>query len=301
MATGPRTKNTANIAIGLSQLRIGNSAANISTTTPVLTSADSIGALADISYSFNKEYYDHYSGFPQVKDLVIPTRGDEMITCSFEEITPELLAMAQGIDPSAAGSSWVGDAYTVVSSTSGTRNAADDIDGGADAEFDTYRVVFLTATTYSVFSDSRGKLTGDQTGEGDTTTLSTFTDGTTELLAIPSGFFTGTWAADDVFSFAMTKAGYDSATSGEILLGNISAPDYIRVEAAYVFPTSTFEMVVVFPRAQCRTDSGELAFSVDSAAAVSVTYESTPADSTVTGGHANWDSAPLGKIVFQAT
>jgi hypothetical protein len=301
MATGPRTKSPQNIALGLMDIRLGNSAANIGTVTPVLTASNSLGALADASYTFSKEFYQHRSAFPAVLDLVIPTSGDEMITCSVEELSPYALAVSQGIDPSAAGSTWVGTSYTVVSSALGTYNTADDIDGGADAEYDTYRVVFLTATTYSVYSDSRGKLTGDQLGEGDTTVLSTFTDGTTELLAIPSGFFTGTWGADDLFTFSMSKEGYDSATTGEISLGTLQSPDYLRVEGVYTFPDASFEMVVIFPRAQAMTDNGELAFANDAPATISMTFTATPADSTIVGGHASWDSAPLGRIVFQTT
>lgn len=301
MATGPRTKSPQNIALGLMDIRLGNSAANIGTTTPVLTSSNSLGALADASYTFSKEFYQHRSAFPAVLDLVIPTSGDEMITCSVEEISPYALAVSQGIDPTSAGSAWVGTAYSVVSSTAGTYNTADDIDGGADAESDTYRVVFLTATTYSVYSDSRGKLTGDQIGEGDTTALSTFTDGAVELLSIPASYFTGTWAADDLFTFAMMKEGYASATTGEILLGNLSSPDYLRVEGVYTFPDASFDMVVIFPRAMAMTDNGELAFANDASATISMTFTATPADDSISGGNSVWNASPLGKIVFQTT
>jgi hypothetical protein len=297
---GPVTKDTSAIALGLMDVRVGPSAANIGTATPVLTTAHSIGALATSTYTGTITYYEHYSDFPLSKDLILPTQGDEMITCAFEEITPKNLAIAQGLDPSVAGTSWVGEGYKVVSSTSGTYNASDEIDGGADAESDTYRVIFLTATTYSVYSDKRGKLTGDQTGEGDTTALSTFTDGTTELVKIPSGFFTGTWAADDVFSFYMAKQGYDSNTAGEIALGNLSAPAYVRVEGVYEFPDSSRKMYIIFPRAQVKTESQELAFAADTAANVSITFEATRADSGVTGGNSVWDAKPLGVKLFAA-
>lgn len=296
--TGPRLINPDRLALGLSEVRVGPSAANIATTTPVLTSAHSLGALASASYSSAKEYYEHRSGFPRIKDAVIPTQEDQMVTCEMEEMTPRNLAILQGIDPAAAGSAWVGESYNVVSSAAGTYNLADDIDGGADAEADTYRVVFLTATTYSVYSDTRGKLTGDQAGEGDTTALSTFTDGATELLAIPSGFFSGVWAADDLFSFSMAKEGYDSVTAGEIKLGTISAPEYLRVESVYTFPNGTNTMTFIFPRAQARSDTSEIAFATDTNAAITITFESTPADSTVSGGHSVWDEMPLGRIIL---
>lgn len=295
---GPRTKSPQSLAIGLMEVRVGPAAANIGTTTPVLTTDHSLGALSSASYSFNREYYEHMSGFPMIKDLVLPTQETQQIVVEFEELTPKNLAILQGIDPAAAGSAWVGEGYKVVASTSGTYNTADDIDGGTDAEEDTYRVIFLTATTYSVYSDTRGKLVGDQTGEGLTSAASTFTDGTDELIVIPSGFFTGTWAADDLFTFYMVKQGYDSATAGEIKIGALKAPDYIRVEGAYVFPNGVNKMTVIFPKAQARSDAGEIAFATDTNAAVSMTFEATPADSTVTGGNAAWDTMPLGRVVF---
>jgi hypothetical protein len=297
---GPTTKDTAAIALGLMDVRVGPSAANIGTATPVLTSAHSIGALADSTFTASTTFYEHYSGFPQNKDLILPTQGDQMITCSFEEITPKNLAIAQGLDPAAASASWVGEGYKVVSSASGTYNASDDIDGGADAEADTYRVIFLTSSTYSVYSDSRGKLTGDQIGEGDTGFLSTFTDGSTELVAIPSGFFTGTWAADDIFTFYMAKQGYDSNTTGEIALGNLSAPAYVRVEGLLSYPDASRSLYVIFPRAQVKTESEELSFATDSPASVSITFEATRADSGVTGGNVVWDSSPTGKLLWVA-
>ena len=295
---GPITKDTSAIALGLMDVRVGPSASNIGTATPVLTSTHSLGALADSTFTASTTFYEHYSGFPQNKDLVLPTQSNQSITCSFEEITPKNLAIAQGIDPSTASSGWVGEGYTVVSSTAGTYNTSDEIDGGTDAESDTYRVVFLTATTYSVFSDSRGKLTGDQSGEGLTTAASTFTDGTTELVVVPADFFTGTWAADDVFSFYMAQQGYDSNTTGEINLGSLVAPDYVRVEGVYSFPDASRFLYIIFPRAQVKTESEELAFSGDSAANVTISFEATRADSDVAGGNAVWDDAPNGKLLF---
>jgi len=292
------TKDTGAILLGMMDIRVGPSAANIGTATPVLTTAHSLGALAEVTYNSTKAYYTHMSGFPMYEDLILPTQGGETMTCAFEEITPKNLAIAQGIDPSVGGTSWVGEGYTVVSSTSGTYNTSDDIDGGADAELDTYRVIFLTATTYSVYSDSRGKLTGDQTGEGDTTALSTFTDGTTELVKIPSGFFTGVYAADDLFSFYMAKQGYDSNTAGEIKLGNLTAPADIRVEGVLTYPDATRTLTIIFPRAQARVESEELSFASDTAANVSITFTSLRADDSVTGGHSVWNDARLGKKII---
>jgi hypothetical protein len=98
----------------------------------------------------------------------------------------------------------------------------------------------------------------------------------------------------------MAKQGYDSNTTGEIALGNLSAPAYVRCEGYYLFPDASRSLCIIFPRAQVKTESEELSFATDSPANVSVTFEATRADSGVTGGDAVWDSAPNGKMLFIA-
>ena len=88
-----------------------------------------------------------------------------------------------------------------------------------------------------------------------------------------------------------------AAHSGEIKLGDravtTATPDYVRVEARYVYPDGTSILDIIFPRAQV-TSALELDFQKEDNAKVPVTFEAKRADSAVTGGHAVWDDRPLG-------
>lgn len=93
-----------------------------------------------------------------------------------------------------------------------------------------------------------------------------------------------------------TGGGYD-AHSGEITLGTLSAPAYVRMEAIYTYPNKTNHMYIIFPRAQA-TSSMELSFAQEDNANVPLTFEAKRADSDVSGGDAAWDNSPLGRIYF---
>lgn len=92
-------------------------------------------------------------------------------------------------------------------------------------------------------------------------------------------------------------SGYDSAHSGEITLGTLSAPAYVRAEAVYTYPNAENHMYIIFPRAQV-TSSVELSFDNADNVNVPITIEAKRADSGVSGGDAAWDSSPLGRIYF---
>ena len=96
--TGPITRDTNTLALGLAQIRLGASAANLGNINPVLTSTDSIGAMAETNFTVEREFFFHYSGFPELRDKVIPLRESAMLTVAAEEITPKVLAYANGID-----------------------------------------------------------------------------------------------------------------------------------------------------------------------------------------------------------
>jgi len=85
--------------------------------------------------------------------------------------------------------------------------------------------------------------------------------------------------------------------SGEVPLGGRTAPDYIRMEAKYTYPSGTDYMYIIFPRAQVSA-SPELALAGEDAAAVTVMFESKAADSNVTDGNAVWDDKTLGRIYW---
>ncbi len=83
--------------------------------------------------------------------------------------------------------------------------------------------------------------------------------------------------------------------SGEVPLGDRSAPAYVRMEARYTYPSGTDYMDIIAPRAQVSA-SIEIELSEEDAAAVPVVFEFKRADSEVTGGDAVWDDSPLGRI-----
>lgn len=97
--TGPLTKDTSTVALGLAQVRVGNSAANMGNQQPSLAGTNSIGALANTKFTGTIDYWRLESGFPLLEDHVIPLRAAAALECAFKEITPFNMALAHGIDP----------------------------------------------------------------------------------------------------------------------------------------------------------------------------------------------------------
>ena len=97
--TGPLTKDTTTIALGLAQIRIGNSPNNITKQNPILTAAASLGALASTTFTSNSEYFMLESGYPLLEDATYPLREKAMLECAFKEMTPANFALAKGLDP----------------------------------------------------------------------------------------------------------------------------------------------------------------------------------------------------------
>lgn len=190
--TGPVTVNTSAVALGLAQVRVDASATHIAQTTPQLSSTNSIGALANTKFRYNKEYFKLESGFPLLEDLSIPLRASAALECAFKELTPFNMALTIGLDPT-----------------------------------------------------------------------------------------------DDSYA----------THSGEVALGSLSNPEYLRMEAVYTFPNGTNTMTIVFPRAQV-TSEGEMDLQTEDAAAVPLVFEAKRADSEVSGGNAVWDDKPLGRIAW---
>jgi hypothetical protein len=94
-----------------------------------------------------------------------------------------------------------------------------------------------------------------------------------------------------------TGGTYDETHSGEIPLGNLRSPDYVRMEADGTFPDGTHHMYFTFPRAQVTSDF-KLDFQGGDTAKPTVMFTSNLADSNVSGGNAVWDGKPLGSIAF---
>ena len=106
--TGPLTKDTTTIALGLAQVRIGASAANITKQHPILAAAASIGALANTRFIGAAEYFKLSSGFPLLEDATFPLRESAGLECAFKEITPANMALAKGLDPADYSDTHVG-------------------------------------------------------------------------------------------------------------------------------------------------------------------------------------------------
>jgi len=96
---GPITLDTSTVALGLAQVRIGDSLTNIDNIHPVLTSSDSIGALANTKFMGNTDWFKLESGFPLLEDFTTPIRESAGLECAFKEITPFNMALAYGFDP----------------------------------------------------------------------------------------------------------------------------------------------------------------------------------------------------------
>lgn len=193
--SGPVTKDTSTIALGLAQIRILDSSDNIANIQPVGVAGDSIGALANTKFMGNTDWFRLESGFPLLEDYAVPIRESASLECAFKEITPYNMALAYGLDP-----------------TGGT---------------------------------------------------------------------------------------YAEEHSGEVALGGRTAPEYVRMEAKYTFPSGTDYMHIIFPRAQ-PTAAIEVDLQVEDAAAVPIVFEAKRADSEVSGGDAVWDAKPLGRIFWNS-
>jgi hypothetical protein len=102
-------------------------------------------------------------------------------------------------------------------------------------------------------------------------------------------------------NFALARgldpAGYTQAHYGQIPLGTLQTPAYVRMESVYTYPDGTNTMTIIFPRAQV-TATIEMDFAEEEPAAVAVAIEAKRADSEVSGGSVAWDSKPLGVVIW---
>lgn len=103
--------------------------------------------------------------------------------------------------------------------------------------------------------------------------------------------------ANIALSQGLDPAGYASAHTGTIALGTVSTPAFIRMEAIYTYPDGDNTMTIIFPNAQV-ISSVELDWATEEPAAVPIVIESKRADGSATGGHAIWNGAPLGLILW---
>lgn len=299
--TGPVTKDTSTVALGLAQIRIGSASANVDQVTSVLTSDQSIGALANTKYTGEVSYWKLESGFPLLEDLTLPLRESAMLECAFKELSPKNLAIARGLDPSAgSGTLSVSGARVVKSTDSSVAVVPANITviGQPYALEGTYTIEFSSATAYDVTHSTQGTMQDDAAVTIGTTEAFSF-DGVNDAIQIAANAITGTITAGDIIKFEVVNVASDYADNhaGSIGLGGIQAPAYVRMEAVYTYPNGTNHMYIIFPRANA-VSSVELDLQAEDAAQVPITFEAKRADSEVTGGNAAWDSMPLGRILF---
>ena len=190
--SGPVTKDTTTVALGLAQIRLGASAANIADPDEVLSSSDSIGAVANTKFTSAVDFFRLESGFPLMEDAAYPIREKASMECAFKEITPQTIAYARGLDAS---------------------------------------------------------------------------------------------------------TGYASAHSGEINLGSVSTPAFIRMESKYTYPDGDNTMNILFPRAQILS-SVELDHNPEEPLSSPVMIEAKRADDSITGGDATWNDRAYGRIFW---
>jgi len=297
MRKGPITRDASTVQLGLSQIRIGKSASHIATTTPVLLATDSIGAMASTAFNSETEYFDLESGFPLMLDATFPLRETNILECAFKEITPKNLALSRGMDPFAdiAAAAVIVDTITVAGV-----HVADDIavTNAGGVVNDTWVAVFDDATHYTVYGAKTGKV-----GVSTVITAELAPDnGGNPYFTIPANHFSGVWAAGQSQTFVTTMfvsgtTAYASAHLGNIPLGTLAAPKFLRVEALYTFPDPTYSMVIIFPRANI-TSSLNLDQQPEDTAAVTMAIKSMGASSDSAGGNAAWDNMPNGQILF---
>lgn len=87
--------------------------------------------------------------------------------------------------------------------------------------------------------------------------------------------------------------------SGEIALGALTTPSYVRMESIYTYPDGQNQMAMIFPRAQVAS-STELDFQKEDNVKPPIMITSKRADSTISGGNAVWDDMPLGRVYWTA-
>lgn len=96
---GPVTTDPSQAFVGLLQVRVGASAANIATPTEVLTASDSIGCLADTKFTGNTEWLRLESGWPKLLDTSVPLSEAAALEGTLRQLSPANIAMAYGLDP----------------------------------------------------------------------------------------------------------------------------------------------------------------------------------------------------------
>jgi len=97
--TGPVTKDTRSIALGLAQIRVAPYAAYKGQIRQILPATKSVGALAETKFVGNVDFFKLESGFPMLEDAVFPLREAAAMEIAFKELSPANIALARGLNP----------------------------------------------------------------------------------------------------------------------------------------------------------------------------------------------------------
>jgi len=96
---GPVCTDTTTIALGLAQIRVLASAANIGKINAQGSASDSIGSLANTKFIGGADYFNLEGGFPLINEFTTAIRESAAMECSWRQLTPFNMAMSYGIDP----------------------------------------------------------------------------------------------------------------------------------------------------------------------------------------------------------
>jgi len=91
---GPVCTDTTTIALGLAQIRVLASAANIGSINAQGSASDSIGSLANTKFIGGAEYFNLEGGFPMIPEFTTAIRESASLECSWRELTPFNVAMS---------------------------------------------------------------------------------------------------------------------------------------------------------------------------------------------------------------
>jgi len=294
---GAMIKNVGNIPIGEMQIRVGKSGPYIANAEAVLGIADSIGGAAGTKFTNAAEFKTIVSGYPEIEAGVLPLSESFGIECAFREFSAKNFALAKGFDPfsDVAAAIVAGIKKSTAGTTSGDL-AVDNLGGVVNEE---YTVVFTGSAAFKVYGKTLGLVHTAASLDAEAAPV----DGDShEYFAIPADFFTGTWAADDTFTFKTTafesgSSAYADDYVGSIGLGAMAAPKFLRVEGYYEFPNKDRCIDIIIPRAQV-TSSIDATFANDETNAP-LAFGAKGASAEVAGGNAVWDAMPLGRIILR--
>jgi len=304
--TGPITKDTSTVALGLARILVGKFADYVDQKDQTLNKqVDSLGALNSTSFTSNVDYWKLVSGFPQLEDMTIPLSETAQLECEFKEVHPRNLAIARGIDP---GNPAIDSAAYEVAVNTAAGNTPDistittDNNGGVIDEEYMVVVESVAPLTVAVYGKNTGEITTGHNLSASTGSVLEPDNSGYPYFSIPTGFLDTNWAEGETYVFATTAfipedTQFADNHSGEIPLGTVKQPDFVRMEAIYTYPNKTNHMYIIFPRAQV-TSSVSLDFAAEDNANVPITIEAKRADDGVVGGHVTWNESPLGRIYF---